>query len=239
MAYLGISIPILRPLKKSEFTIVGQPLNLRPVCIAKYFIFSCFDVGFAWLKFRAPPRYFSLFLSGRSISSGSFWTLREPLALEDRVAILKRVIQRLGVAKIEVLLADRECIGTEWFEFLIANKIPFAIRIKQNSHLKTKEGHTILAEMLRKHLGRKKIVNHSIILWGHSLYISVERRRGAKEQMIRRSMDIRMDENLVFLGAHKGVDLFGIGQFDLEDPTGRFRIVIECVGILIEDVMDG
>jgi|GEM_PF-4175446 len=63
---------ILRPLKKSEFTIVGQPLNLRPVCIAKYFIFSCFDAGFAWLKFREPPRYFSLFLSGRSISSRIF-----------------------------------------------------------------------------------------------------------------------------------------------------------------------
>jgi len=63
---------ILRPLKKSEFTIVGQPLNLRPVCIAKYFIFSCFDAGFAWLKFRAPPRYFSLFLSGRSIYASRY-----------------------------------------------------------------------------------------------------------------------------------------------------------------------
>ena len=38
--------------------------------------------------------------------------------------------------------------------------------------------------MLRKYLGRKKVVNYPIILWGHSLYISVERRRGAKEQMI-------------------------------------------------------
>lgn len=62
-------------------------------------------------------------------------------------------------------------IGTEWFEFLIANKIPFVIRIKQNSNLKTKEGHTILAGMLRKYLGRKKIVNYFIILWSHFLYL--------------------------------------------------------------------
>jgi hypothetical protein len=40
---------------------------LRPVCIAKLFKFSCFDAGFAWLKFRASPWHFSLFLNGRSI----------------------------------------------------------------------------------------------------------------------------------------------------------------------------
>lgn len=34
---------------------VGQPLPLRPACIAKLFKFSCFGAGCAWLKFRAPP----------------------------------------------------------------------------------------------------------------------------------------------------------------------------------------
>ena len=52
---------------------------------------------------------------------------------EDRIAILRRAIERFGAEKIEALLADREFIGKEWFDFLIANKIPFVIRIKQNS----------------------------------------------------------------------------------------------------------
>jgi hypothetical protein len=59
---------ILLPPKKCESAGVGQPLNLCPVCIAKLFKFSCFDAGFAWLKFRAPPWHFSLFLNGRSIT---------------------------------------------------------------------------------------------------------------------------------------------------------------------------
>ena len=39
-------------------------------------------------------------------------------------------------------------------------------------------------ELCVNHLGRKKIINHPTNLWGLSLYISVEKRKGAKEQMI-------------------------------------------------------
>ncbi len=44
---------------------------------------------------------------------------------EDRVDLLKRVVERLGINRIEALLADREFIGTQWFLFLIEQKIPF------------------------------------------------------------------------------------------------------------------
>ena len=37
---------------------------------------------------------------------------------------------------------------------------------------------------LRKCLSRKKVVIHPINLWGLSLYVSIEKRKGAKEQMI-------------------------------------------------------
>ena len=140
-----------------------------------------------WRWGKSPINILVLSVAHLGISIPIFWVvldLEGNSCINDRVAILKRAIQRLGAAKIEALLADREFIGTEWFEFLIANKIPFAIRIKQNSQLKTKEGLTISAGMLRKYLGRKKVVNYPIILWGHSLYVSVERRNGAKEQMI-------------------------------------------------------
>jgi hypothetical protein len=139
-----------------------------------------------WKCGQYPINILVLSVAYLGISIPIFWVvldLEGTSCLEDRIAILKRAIQRLGVEKIEVLLADREFIGTEWFEFLIANKIPFCVRIKQNSHLKT-TGHTIQAGMLRKYLGRKKVINYPITLWGHYLYVSVERRRGAKEQMI-------------------------------------------------------
>lgn len=153
-----------------------------------------------WKWGQYPINILVLSVAYLGISIPIFWVvldLEGTSCLEDRVAILKRAIQRLGVEKVEVLLADREFIGTEWFEFLIANKIPFVIRIKQNSHLKTTEGHTILAGMLRKYLGCKKVINYPIILWGHSLYISVERRRGAY-----RTGDIKAQEAPIEVKTH-------------------------------------
>lgn len=52
---------------------------------------------------------------------------------------------------------------------------------------------------LRKWLSRKKVVNHSINLWDLSLYVSIEKRKGAKEQMI------------------------VVSNFKFEDPLGMYR----------------
>jgi len=155
-----------------------------------------------WKWGKSPINILMLSIAYLGISIPIFWAvldLEGASCVEDRVTILKRVIQQLGVEKIEVLLADREFVGTEWFEFLIANKIPFVIRIKKNSQLKIKEGFTIPAGKLRKYLGRKKVINYPIILWGHSLYVSIERRIGAKEQMI------------------------VVSNIELEDPLGLYR----------------
>ncbi|HSX13018.1 MAG TPA: transposase [Chlamydiales bacterium] len=127
-----------------------------------------------WKWGKSPINILVLSVAYRGISIPIFWAvldLEGASCVGDRVAILKRAIQKLGVEKIEVLLADREFIGTEWFGFLITNKIPFVIRIKQNSYLKTKEGGTILAGGLRKYLGRKKILNFPLFYGGiHSMF---------------------------------------------------------------------
>jgi hypothetical protein len=164
-------------------TIVGLVLRLFPLGDKYTLILD--RTNWKWGTF--PINILVLSVAYLGISIPIFWVvldLEGTSCVEDRIAILKRAIQRLGGEKIEALLADREFIGTEWFEFLIASKLPFCVRIKQNSHLKTKEGGIVPAGMLRKYLERKKVVNYPITLWGHSLYVSVERRRGAKEQMI-------------------------------------------------------
>jgi len=110
--------------------------------------------------------------------------LKATHAPEDRIDLLKRVMERLGLSRIGVLLADREFIGTQWFRFLIEQKIPFIIRVKQNSMVEIGEKGKLPIGRLRKWLSRKKVVNHPINLWGLSLYVSIEKRKGAKEQMI-------------------------------------------------------
>jgi Transposase DDE domain len=104
---------------------------------------------------------------------------------EDRIDLLKRVVDRLGANRIEALLADREFIGTEWFRFLLEEKIPFIIRVKQNSVVEMGEnGGKLPIGLLRKWLGQKKVINYPVNLWGLSLSVSIEKRKRAKEQMI-------------------------------------------------------
>ncbi|NGX26785.1 MAG: hypothetical protein K940chlam6_00710, partial [Chlamydiae bacterium] len=103
----------------------------------------------------------------------------------ERITILKRVLQRFGVNRIEAFTADREFVGKEWFDFLIEQKIPFIIRVKGCFKAEgiQEEGKTRI-DTLCKGLGRKKILNRPITLWGLPLYVSIEKKKGAKEPMI-------------------------------------------------------
>jgi hypothetical protein len=123
------------------------------------------------------------------ISIPLFWTILDSAgnsSTKERMNLLKRVIDRFDPNRIEVLLADREFIGEVWFRFLITEKIPFVIRVKQNFMVEgIRIGYEVPIRELLKKLGRTKILlNYPVILWGHSLYASVRHAKGAKEPMI-------------------------------------------------------
>jgi hypothetical protein len=155
-----------------------------------------------WKWGKTPINILMLSIAYKGIGIPLFWVvlnLEGNSCPEDRIDLLRRVIERLGVGRIEALLADREFVGTQWFLFLIEQKIPFVIRVKQNSIVKIGESGKLPIGRLRKWLSRKKIVNHPINLWGLALYVSIEKRRGAKEQMII------------------------VSNCELEDPLGMYR----------------
>ena len=140
-----------------------------------------------WKWGQTPINILMLSIAYKGIGIPLFWVvlnLEGNSCAEDRIDLLNRVVERLGTSKIEALLADREFVGTQWFLFLIEQKIPFIIRIKQNSVVEIGESGKLPIGRLRKWLSRKKIVNYPVNLWGLSLYVSIEKRRGAKEQMI-------------------------------------------------------
>jgi hypothetical protein len=140
-----------------------------------------------WKWGKTPINILMLSIAYRGIGIPLFWVvlnLEGNSCAEDRIDLLKRVVGRLGIDRIETLLADREFIGTRWFLFLIEQKIPFIVRVKQNSIVEIGESGKLPLGRLRKWLSRKKVVNYSINLWGLSLYVSIEKRRGAKEEMI-------------------------------------------------------
>lgn len=50
----------------------------------------------------------------------------------DRIALIERFIALFGKDRIALLLADREFVGQEWFNWLIQQDIPFVIRVPES-----------------------------------------------------------------------------------------------------------
>ena len=126
-----------------------------------------------WKWGKSPINILMLSIAYSGISIPLFWVvldLEGNSCAKDRIDILKRVLDRLGCDKIQALLADREFVGTEWFHFLVAEKIPFVIRIKQNFALTIKGNIRIAAGQLRKWIGKKRVINHPANLWGYTIY---------------------------------------------------------------------
>ena len=74
----------------------------------------------------------------------------------ERIALIERYLALFGRGSIAWLLADREFIGRHWLEFLMANNILFAIRVKQNSLVQLQDGRCYrLTSLLRRPFGFK------------------------------------------------------------------------------------
>lgn len=58
----------------------------------------------------------------------------------DRIALMRRYIDRFPASTVRLLLADREFIGAEWLEFLNDHNIPFAIRLRDDLRVTTEDG---------------------------------------------------------------------------------------------------
>ena len=61
----------------------------------------------------------------------------------ERISILQKFVDRFGKDCIAGILADREFIGEDWFNWLIDEKIPFYIRIRNNTITTNSRGLTI------------------------------------------------------------------------------------------------
>jgi hypothetical protein len=77
----------------------------------------------------------------------------------ERMALMKRFISRFGQYRIKGLLADREFIGDEWIGWLIAQKIPFYIRIRNNSLSENSRGESVSVSDLFRVLKPGDVLN--------------------------------------------------------------------------------
>lgn len=78
-----------------------------------------------------------------------FWILLDHQGNSDteaRIALLNQFKKTFGLKCIASFTADREFIGQDWFSYLLNNKIPFYIRIKENQLVRFGKGKKKLKE---------------------------------------------------------------------------------------------
>ena len=92
----------------------------------------------------------------------------------DRKDLMTRYLAIFGAGSIDTLLADREFVGNHWFEFLLGNDIPFAIRVKENLDVTAVHGSGLWA----RSAGRKLRSGDADILGSSELEHPVQRSDG-------------------------------------------------------------
>ena len=79
----------------------------------------------------------------------------------ERMALMTRYLDLFGATSVKYLLADREFIGLEWLTFLVAQDVPFIIRVKANQYVTCENGvRRSLKDLLRTCRGPRTFTAH-------------------------------------------------------------------------------
>ena len=112
-----------------------------------------------WKVGRYEVNILMLAVAGPRFRVPLMWTVLDKLGTSnqaERIALMQRYLALFGSGSIAWLLADREFVGGRWMEFLLQNNIFFAIRVKEDSHIRVRDGRRYqLRSLLRKPIGFK------------------------------------------------------------------------------------
>ena len=94
----------------------------------------------------------------------------------ERIQLMEQLLQRVDKGLIRVIVADREFIGQEWFAWLKAQGLRFAIRVKENATTQNSRGNIALRHLFADlHIHQERILRKPRLIYGHHLYLSVIR----------------------------------------------------------------
>jgi len=143
-----------------------------------------------WKWGKTPINILMLSIAYKGISIPFCWSvldLEGASCTDDRITLFQRALRRFPRKKIEAFVADREFVGTAWFDYLIRANIPFLIRVKKSYKIIDIQRDINLpaGHFLKSYGRKKKVLNVPITMWGHSLYLSFRKgTKGTKEPMI-------------------------------------------------------
>lgn len=88
-----------------------------------------------------------------------FWELLDNnsgnSAVIDRIGVLEKTIDLLGLARIGLLVADREFVGAKWVKALIDKQVPFCLRLPRTHPVRLRNGeYWLVDDLLAGHTQR-------------------------------------------------------------------------------------
>ncbi len=113
----------------------------------------------------------------RGIAIPIYWLVlnkRGNSSTRERVVLVSRFIKIFGKDRVAGLLADREFIGKNWFEWLNEEKISFYIRIRNDANTQNKNGKDIDVSWLFYQLkaGEKLILDRAKSIFGSKVFLT-------------------------------------------------------------------
>lgn len=112
---------------------------------------------------------------------------------KEHKAIIERFVSLFGKDCIEGVLGDREFASGELFEWLNLEKIPFYIRIKEDSIIHVKKKKICTAEKAFNDVNRRKtkVFPMSIWLYGQKVYLAGSRSQGGELMIVATNQDAK------------------------------------------------
>ena len=116
-----------------------------------------------WKWGKSNINIFMLAVVHQGIAIPLYWTMlakRGNSNTLERTELIEKFIQNFGKDKIQKVLADREFVGANWFEWLSKEKIKFAIRIKKHSKVTNSRGESVQIHTLFHNLNQQITYHH-------------------------------------------------------------------------------
>ncbi len=119
-----------------------------------------------WYLGATPLNVFMLSVVSQGVAFPLLWTVLEKKGCSntrERIELLEKYLKLFGKETIDFVTADREFIGRDWFRYLLREKIPFRIRIKENLKVTNARGNKMVAA---KNLFRTQQAGVGVLLRG-------------------------------------------------------------------------
>jgi hypothetical protein len=129
-----------------------------------------------WQLGRASINLLVLSVAWRGVSVPLLWTALDKKGLsstDERIVLMARFLALFPVKRIECLTADREFRGHRWLAYLIKRRIPFRLRIPNNTmtHNRHRNARLPVTRLFAVRMGETLVLNRPRRLWGHTLYL--------------------------------------------------------------------